>query len=228
MTTPLRPCPGCSRHVRASESACPFCGGELDAAFRSAPSPRAPVVGRLSRAALFAIGAGGVVVACGSGSGSGGDSGVVTPAPPYGAFPITCATDRELCEDSSTSDAAVTVEAAADGAPDAAAGDGAADSGGDVQPPPGDTGDAAIDAVADADSAADVETDPFGVPAYGCPPLSCETLAAQGITSTCAPQSDGCGNIVGPCGTNTVCISPEYCGGGGFNQCGAGDASQEQ
>jgi|HubBroStandDraft_2_1064218.scaffolds.fasta_scaffold56157_3 hypothetical protein len=68
MTAPLRPCPGCSRHVRASESACPFCRHELDIAFRSAPSSPTPAVGRLSRAALFAIGAGGLTAgsACGS------------------------------------------------------------------------------------------------------------------------------------------------------------------
>ena len=34
----LVPCPGCARHVRASEPACPFCG---DASPRSAPASRA-------------------------------------------------------------------------------------------------------------------------------------------------------------------------------------------
>jgi hypothetical protein len=29
MAAALRSCPGCSRHVRVSEPACPFCGGEL-------------------------------------------------------------------------------------------------------------------------------------------------------------------------------------------------------
>jgi|HubBroStandDraft_1064217.scaffolds.fasta_scaffold37267_1 hypothetical protein len=78
MTAPLRPCPGCSRHVRASEPACPFCRGELDDAFRSAPRPRAPTA-RLSRAALFAIGAAGFLagsVSCSSGSSYG------APPPP--------------------------------------------------------------------------------------------------------------------------------------------------
>jgi hypothetical protein len=101
---PLRPCPGCSRHVRVSEPACPFCAGELDDAFRSTPSPRARAVGRLSRAALFALGASGLATAaCGSGSstGSGGTSGGTQSGTgnvlaPYGAPPV-CVQDGS-CE----------------------------------------------------------------------------------------------------------------------------------
>jgi hypothetical protein len=63
----LRPCPGCARHARVSEPACPFCGARLGEAFRTFVPPRAPTT-RLTRAALAALGAGGVVVACGSGS----------------------------------------------------------------------------------------------------------------------------------------------------------------
>jgi hypothetical protein len=57
-----------------------------------------------------------------------------------------------------------------------------------------------------------------------CTPLTCAALAAQGVTSTCGPQGDGCGGLVGPCGTVTTCTSPAYCGGGGYNQCGTGPA----
>jgi hypothetical protein len=57
----LRPCPGCSRHVRVSEVACPFCGVSLDASFAAAPAPIPPSV-RLSRAALFAYGTGALVL----------------------------------------------------------------------------------------------------------------------------------------------------------------------
>jgi hypothetical protein len=57
----LRPCPGCSRHVRVSEGACPFCGGALDASFRAAPAP-VPPSRRLSRAALVAFGTGALVL----------------------------------------------------------------------------------------------------------------------------------------------------------------------
>ena len=57
----LRPCPGCSRHVRVSEGACPFCGVSLDPSFAAAPVPVAPSK-RLSRAALFAFGTGTLVL----------------------------------------------------------------------------------------------------------------------------------------------------------------------
>ncbi len=58
----LRPCPGCSRHVRVSEGACPFCAASLDASFRAAPAP-VPPSRRLSRAAHFAFGTGTLVLA---------------------------------------------------------------------------------------------------------------------------------------------------------------------
>ena len=98
----LRPCPACARHVRVSEGACPFCRASLDAAFRAAPAPLAPAA-RLSRAALFALGAGSISVgaACGGATAvevpssqdggntaapDGGDAGPVI-APPYGIAP---------------------------------------------------------------------------------------------------------------------------------------------
>jgi hypothetical protein len=46
---PLAPCPSCHRHV-AAEPACPFCGVTL----ASAPTARATLPGRFSRAAVFA------------------------------------------------------------------------------------------------------------------------------------------------------------------------------
>ncbi len=67
----LIPCGGCGRHVRANESACPFCGAtiEAEAAARAVPSAGA----RLGRAALFAFGATIAVTAtaCGGGTPSG-------------------------------------------------------------------------------------------------------------------------------------------------------------
>lgn len=51
MYRPLAPCPGCSRHVRLDDAACPFCRTVFTAA-RPAPVPAAPPR-RLSRAALF-------------------------------------------------------------------------------------------------------------------------------------------------------------------------------
>jgi hypothetical protein len=57
--TDLRPCTECRRHVAIAERACPFCNAEL------APgSPRDPLFGRLSRAAVFA-GAALASTACG-------------------------------------------------------------------------------------------------------------------------------------------------------------------
>jgi hypothetical protein len=59
----LRPCPRCSRHVEASERACPFCDGELTGA---RPGKLRLVSRReLTRAAIFA-GAALFAGACGS------------------------------------------------------------------------------------------------------------------------------------------------------------------
>jgi hypothetical protein len=56
MTAHLRPCPSCARHVRTSESLCPFCAGVLPEAFRATAPPVLPTR-RLGRAAMFAFGA---------------------------------------------------------------------------------------------------------------------------------------------------------------------------
>jgi hypothetical protein len=61
MPAHLRPCPGCSRHVRVSERACPFCSATLDTSFQASPAPVGPSK-RLSRAALFAFGTGTLVL----------------------------------------------------------------------------------------------------------------------------------------------------------------------
>ena len=47
----------------------------------------------------------------------------------------------------------------------------------------------------------------------GCQPKTC---ASQGYT--CGQNGDGCGNVIN-CGT---CTSPNFCGGGGYSQCGVG------
>jgi hypothetical protein len=47
--TELRPCGECRRHVSIAERVCPFCSAELAVA-----SPRVPLLGRWSRAAVFA------------------------------------------------------------------------------------------------------------------------------------------------------------------------------
>jgi hypothetical protein len=59
--SPLAPCPGCSRHVRVDEPACPFCATALS---ERPPTPAAPTelfVGRVAvvvLAASLAVGAG--------------------------------------------------------------------------------------------------------------------------------------------------------------------------
>jgi hypothetical protein len=58
----LAPCPACTRLVRVDERTCPFCAAALDESFRATPMPR-PSAGRLSRAAMAALGAGTVSVA---------------------------------------------------------------------------------------------------------------------------------------------------------------------
>lgn len=58
----LLPCPGCQRHVRAFESACPFCRGALDlSGVPDHPMPKR----RLTRAALFTFGAALAMFGCG-------------------------------------------------------------------------------------------------------------------------------------------------------------------
>ena len=94
----LRPCPGCSRHVRVTEGACPFCGVLLEPAFRAAPAP-IPPSRRLSRAALFAFGAGAVVLTPAVAVDCVSDGYVATP--PYGHGPGLSGDGGEESQDSS-------------------------------------------------------------------------------------------------------------------------------
>lgn len=77
MTSTLHPCASCSRHVLGSEERCPFCGVALPF---SAVLPRKTPKGRLSRAALVALGTLSVTpqVACGGAAedGAAGDGDV--------------------------------------------------------------------------------------------------------------------------------------------------------
>jgi hypothetical protein len=75
----FRTCDECSRHVRAMEAKCPFCGHALEAAALM-PVPRAPAqLSRAQRIALVAAVAGGqLLAACGDDSGG-------NAVPVYGA-----------------------------------------------------------------------------------------------------------------------------------------------
>lgn len=85
----LVPCPGCARHVRQSETSCPFCSAALSLDHLPAPVlPRS----RLSRAAMFAFGTGvagaASLVGCGGDTDEGkkdGGGGSEMSTPVYGA-----------------------------------------------------------------------------------------------------------------------------------------------
>ncbi len=51
----LEPCPKCRRHVRTSETVCPFCSSDIASSMQRAPARPLPTT-RLGRAALFAFG----------------------------------------------------------------------------------------------------------------------------------------------------------------------------
>lgn len=80
MSPRLLPCPACERHVRVTESLCPFCGDALPLAYQSAGAANLPTK-RLGRAAKFAFGAAvaGAMAVSGCGDDSApADSGTVT------------------------------------------------------------------------------------------------------------------------------------------------------
>lgn len=60
----LLPCPGCSRHVRALDAICPFCGDALPASLRTQMKPRLPTK-RMGRSAILAFGAALTAAGCG-------------------------------------------------------------------------------------------------------------------------------------------------------------------
>src|SRR5690349_9880703 len=58
-------CPGCSRHIRISETSCPFCGASVADAMANA-LPRAIPAAGMSRAAMMAFAASLGAAACSS------------------------------------------------------------------------------------------------------------------------------------------------------------------
>jgi hypothetical protein len=92
MKTLLVACPACMRHIRVTEERCPFCGSDMPSSLREQETP-APV-GRLSRAALYALRAGALsmtAAACG-GAVAGGpgreNSSSASFAPSYGSMAV--------------------------------------------------------------------------------------------------------------------------------------------
>lgn len=137
----LLPCPGCARHVRASDARCPFC----DAALSGGPAPRLPSA-RLGRAATFAFGAAVATI---------GASGCAeSTVPPDAAIAV----DSSVATDSGGggTDAGGGVDA----------GGGGTDAGGGVDAGGGADAGGGVDAGTDAGGV----TPPYGAPAYGAPP----------------------------------------------------------
>lgn len=62
MHTPLTPCPGCSRHVKVSDRACPFCASALPEGPGADPWPSDGP--RLSRSATLLLGAALMATGC--------------------------------------------------------------------------------------------------------------------------------------------------------------------
>lgn len=58
----LHPCPSCTRHVRSSESACPFCDAALPG---KCVLPHAAPVGHVANRAVLAFVAATTIAACG-------------------------------------------------------------------------------------------------------------------------------------------------------------------
>src|SRR5580658_2561143 len=92
----LLACPSCARHVRVSESACPFCATSLPASFGAGAAAKPPPA-RLSRGELYAFGTAAAlaVAACGQMVGesdAGSDVGVIGRGAnfiaPYGMPPV--------------------------------------------------------------------------------------------------------------------------------------------
>jgi len=158
-------CPSCARHVRVSERTCPFCEGVLDDAFRSRPAPRPPA-SRLSRAALYAFGAGTLTLA----TACGGSTSDENP------------------------DAAPIVDAAYGGPPRDGGGDADAQPGALYGAPPFDAS-ADAQPVVDAayggppiDASSDAQPDAQGHAAYGGPPIDAAADVQGGALYSSAPH----------------------------------------
>lgn len=105
----LIPCPGCQRHVRMGDAACPFCGVSVRSSTASRTVSR-PSAG-LKRAALFALSATVAASACGSESEDSGKSPAAASQATdsaTGMMPTPTATDQPSEEGDSPSDTATT------------------------------------------------------------------------------------------------------------------------
>ncbi|MBX7194890.1 MAG: hypothetical protein K1X94_22750 [Sandaracinaceae bacterium] len=139
----LRPCSSCGRHVRHSESACPFCATALESIAERGPI----LLPRAGRAAIMAFGATLATAASGCPDTTGGDDAAMVGATDaaYGGPPFDAALDAAVADDARMMGG---TDAAYGGAPDAPSFE---------------------DATADRDAAGDVDAGGIG-PAYGGAP----------------------------------------------------------
>lgn len=129
-------CPTCARHVRRTETTCPFCHAAIDlSALPERPTPRT----RLARGAAFAFGAAALTQLTGCPGGSSADAGVDVPEDvrDFGDTAVYGGPDAPV-----DLDAPVELDAPEDagiaplygGAPDAPTGNDAGDDAGGVAP----------------------------------------------------------------------------------------------
>ena len=182
-----RPCPSCARHVRVSEAACPFCGASLDRSLQTTPAPLPPAA-RLSRAALFALGASTVSLAAACGGATVGADGplpgeagsapsdgsdkradVGTIAPPYGFMPLPVDAGADGPSLGPMYGGAVFPDSGADGPTDSGA-DGPVD-GSPVSPPDAGSDGPRVSPADGAPPPRDAAVDVLvSLPPYGAPP----------------------------------------------------------
>jgi hypothetical protein len=175
----LLACPACARHVRVSETGCPFCGSALPDEFGGAAAPRKPTA-RLSRAALYAFGATSLTlasVACGSsgnGTSDGGDEQISAMDGPQGQDSASSGSSSESGSGSASESGSGGVSESGSGG-SAESGSGSATEGGDfdVVAAYGGPGDASFDAVSPTDAGEPSDGDGVDGPIalYGGPPI---------------------------------------------------------
>ncbi len=156
MSTRLIPCSSCARHVRTSDTACPFCG----AATVSAPTLVGPPLARMSRAAFLALGAAGSLAMTDCSS---------APVPLYGGTSVTSGSDSTGSSSSSGATSAGSEASASSGDEGRVPADAGVEPQADATTPDA----TAIDDAAPSESGpsdASLRPDaPFAEPMYGAP-----------------------------------------------------------
>jgi hypothetical protein len=167
----LLACPSCARHVRDSESSCPFCQAAMGSLLRETPLRAAPA-GRMSRNALYAFGVASVTLAAacsGKVSTGSGDSGPDSMAVAAYGCPAGCEEVDARPDTNESTDAAEDFSTVEDG-PSFDASDASDESdASDAQSSDAGTDGHASDG-GSSDAHADADTGSGIAPSYGLPP----------------------------------------------------------